>query len=73
MIIEKCDQMIGKICPIYGNSSQSSCQIKNKKCPIMFHFKANLKVQNICIKPLLKPKNAYNKPYLEIAYLGENV
>jgi hypothetical protein len=32
-----------------------------------------LKAQNIYIKPLLKPKNSYNKPCFETAYLGESV
>jgi hypothetical protein len=32
-----------------------------------------MKVQNIYIKPLLKPKNTCNKPYFETAYLGKNV
>jgi hypothetical protein len=32
-----------------------------------------LKAQNIYIKPLLKPYNAYNKLCFETAYLGENV
>jgi hypothetical protein len=32
-----------------------------------------LKVQNIYIKPLLKPLNTYNKQCFETAYFGENV
>jgi hypothetical protein len=32
-----------------------------------------LKFQNVYMNPLLKPKNASNKPYFETAYLGENV
>jgi hypothetical protein len=32
-----------------------------------------LKVQNILIKPLLKPKNTYDKPFFENTYYGENV
>jgi hypothetical protein len=32
-----------------------------------------LKVQNIYIKPLLKPYNTYNKPCFETAYFGKNV
>jgi hypothetical protein len=35
--------------------------------------KLNLKVQNIYIKPLLKPQNTYNKLCFETAYLGKNV
>jgi hypothetical protein len=35
--------------------------------------KLNLKTQNIYIKPLLKPKNTYNKPCFETGYLGKNV
>jgi hypothetical protein len=35
--------------------------------------KLNLKVQNIYIKPLLKPKYTWNKPYFKTDYLGENV
>ncbi len=31
------------------------------------------KLKNIYTKPLSKPKNAYNKPCFETAYLGENV
>ncbi len=31
----------------------------------------DLKVQNIYIKPLLKPKNTYNKPFFETAHLCE--
>jgi hypothetical protein len=30
-------------------------------------------IQNIYIKPLLKPKNTYNNPCFECAYLGESV
>ncbi len=36
-------------------------------------LKLNLKVRNIYIKQLLKPKNTYNKPYSVAAYLAENV
>jgi len=32
-----------------------------------------LKVENIYIKPLLKPQNTYNKPCIETAYLSKNV
>jgi hypothetical protein len=32
-----------------------------------------LKVQNICIKPLLEPWNSDDKLYFETAYLGEKV
>ncbi len=35
--------------------------------------KINLKVLNIHIKPLLKPKNRHKKLCFETAYLGENV
>ena len=31
------------------------------------------KVQNIYIKPYLKPKNSSNKPYFKTTYLGENI
>ncbi len=34
--------------------------------------KQYLKVQNIYTEPLLKPKNIYDKPYFETAYLCEN-
>ncbi len=45
---------------------------KSKKAKI-FTTKFNLKVQNIYIKPIFKPKNTYNKPSFETAYLGKNV
>jgi hypothetical protein len=38
-----------------------------------FTSKLNLRVQNIYIKPLLKPKNTCNKLYFETNYFGENV
>ncbi len=46
------------ICPIFGKSSQNSCQDKNAK---IFTSKLNLKVQIFCINQLLKPKNTYNR------------
>ncbi len=36
-------------------------------------WKLYLKVQNISIKPLLKPKKNYNKPCFETTLLGENI
>jgi hypothetical protein len=36
------------------------------------YTEANLKVQIISIKPLLKTQNAFNKLCFETAYLGEN-
>jgi hypothetical protein len=32
-----------------------------------------IKVQNIYIKPILKPQNTYNKRLIDTVYLGENV
>jgi len=34
--------------------------------------KLNLEVQNVYIKPHLKPLNTYNKPLVETSCLGEN-
>jgi hypothetical protein len=41
--------------------------------PKIFTSKLKLKVQSIYIKSHLKPKNTFNKPYFEIAYLGESL
>jgi hypothetical protein len=39
----------------------------------IFTSKLNFKVQNIYIKPLLKPKNTFNNPCFETVYLGEGL
>jgi hypothetical protein len=59
-----------KNCPIFPKVAQTVSKPKKAK---IFETKLNLKAQNIYIKPLLKPYNAYNKPCFETAYLGENV
>jgi hypothetical protein len=53
-----CDQKIRK--------KKAQKVIKQKKAKINIYNKA----KNICNKPLLKPQNTYNKPYIETAYLG---
>jgi hypothetical protein len=62
------DQIIRENMPDFSKSSQNSLQAKNIPSPTL-----NLKFQNFYIKLLLKPYNAYYKPYFETAYLGENV
>jgi hypothetical protein len=47
--------------------------VAKPKIDKMSTSKLNLKAQNIYIKPLLKTKNAFNKPYIQTTYLGENV
>jgi len=39
----------------------------------MFTSKPNLKVQNINIKPFLKPSCTHDTPCFETAYLGKNI
>jgi hypothetical protein len=51
-------------------SSQTVYEPKNAKIDTA---KLNLKVRNICSKPLLKLKNANNKQCFETDYLGQNV
>jgi len=48
-------EVLEKIHPIFQKSPKKSLD------------KKKLKVQNIYIKPLLKPYNTYNKPYFEHA------
>jgi hypothetical protein len=54
-----------KKCPFF-KVTQTVCKPKRPKY-------LNLKAQNIYIKPLSKPKNAYSTPCFETAYLVENV
>jgi hypothetical protein len=59
-----------KNCPIFQKVAPKVSKAKEAKISTI---KLNLKAQNIYIKPLFKPKNTYNKPCFETAYLGENV
>ena len=59
-----------KNCPIFQKVAKTVSKPKNAKISTT---KLNLKAQNINNKPLLKPKNTYNKLCFETAYLGENV
>ncbi len=58
------------ICQNFGKSSQTVAKPKSAKISTL---NLNLKVQNIYIKPLFKPKNTGNKHYFKIVHLGENV
>ncbi len=51
----QCDQIAGKYCPILVKSRKNIWPAKNAK---IFTSKLKLKVQNIYIKTLLKPKNS---------------
>ncbi len=63
--------VLGKNCPFFSKSSQKkSPSQKNAKISL---GKLKFKVQNIYIKPVLKPLNTYNKKCFEHAYLCENV
>ncbi len=64
------DQKIGKKLPnFFFKSSQNNSQAKNVKIT----RKLNLKVQNLYIKPLLKPQNTNDKSCFEAVCSGENV
>ncbi len=65
------DQTIRKEnCQIFQRIAQKVAKSKKAKISTT---KLNLKIQNIYIKPLLKPENTHNKPCFESAYLGKNV
>jgi hypothetical protein len=57
-----------KIAQILGKVAKTGVKTKITKISTS---KLNLKVQNIYIEPLLKPKNTCNKSYFETTYLGE--
>jgi hypothetical protein len=61
------DQKIRKKHQFFQRIAQKVAMSKKTKISTT---KLNLKVQNIYFKPLLKPKNTYNKPCFETAYLG---
>ncbi len=56
--------------PNFSKSSPKSFQGQKGK---NIYNKAQFESPKNYIKPLLKPKNTYNKPGFETAYLGENV
>jgi hypothetical protein len=55
-----------KNCQIFQRKAQKFAKSKKAKISAT---KLNFKAQNIYIKPLLKPKNTYNKPCFETGYL----
>jgi hypothetical protein len=64
------DKKIGKNAQILEKVAKTVTKPKIAKISTT---KLNLKVQNIYIKQLLKPKNTCNKPYFNTADLGENI
>jgi hypothetical protein len=54
-----------KIAKILGKVTKTVAKPQDAKISAQ---KLNLKVPSIFLKPLLKPKNTFNKPYFETVY-----
>jgi hypothetical protein len=65
--LKRCDHIIRKNAQYLDKVAKTVGKTKKAKISTS---KLNFKVQNIYIKPILKPEDTYNKPCFETAYLG---
>jgi hypothetical protein len=65
-VLNRKTQRLEKIAKFFKEEPKQFPNEKRPKCQQQITTKLNLKVQNIYIKPLLKPLNTFNKPCFKL-------